>query len=149
MVALSAVMYDHDTLGSLSSHSALAPFNLFFSPARIVQLLTSICPLVWGWATDANLWWIPRFFVNFLNFLQSNWVSLSYMRMQGTSNLHIMLPESKSISCWAVMVLTASTFDHFEKYSTTIITYFFWPVVCGTTKKYQFPIERKANSIPI
>lgn len=70
----------------------LKAIRFFFSPDRIVLLVISVYLLVWGWATDENLWSIPRFLVNFSNSLQSNWVPLSEMRTGGTPNWHMMLP---------------------------------------------------------
>lgn len=94
---LGEILQAYNILGNSFAHLAFSPFNLFFSLVRIVQLVTSIFLLVWGWATNVNLWFIPKFFAKFLNSLQSNWVPLFDMRTWETPNLHIMLPHTKSI----------------------------------------------------
>lgn len=126
---LGEILQAYNILGNSFAHLAFSPFNLFFSQVRIVQLVTSVFLLVWGWATNVNLWFIPKFFAKFLNSLQSNWVPLFDMRTWETPNLHIMLPHQSQSFCRAMMLLIALNFGHFEKYSTAIITYFLWLVV--------------------
>lgn len=53
------------------------------------------------------------------------------MSVLGIPNLQIVLPHTKSITFWAVMVGTASSSGHLEKYSTNTITNFFCPTVFG------------------
>lgn len=149
VATLSVVLQAHIMLGSLSTHPVFAPFSLFFRPVRIVRLVTSICPLVWGWATDANLWSTPEFSANFLNSLLSNWVPLFDIRTREIPNLHIMLPHMKSIIYSAVTLLIALASGHLEKYSIATITYFLWLMVRGKGSRMSIPHWEKGQGAEI
>ena len=124
-------------------------FSLLFSPCTMMRLVTSVCPFVWGWATDVNLSLMPNSEQKALNLSLSNYFPLSVIKVWGMPNLHMTSFQKK---CWiraSVMVGTASTSTHFMKWSTATIRNFFWDVETGNGHRISIPHIAKGHGLPI
>ena len=78
-----------DDVVSSSTQFLFFSSSLLFSPCMIIRLVTSVCPFVWGWATDVNLSLMPNSEQKVLNLLLSNCFPLSVIKVWGMPNLQM------------------------------------------------------------
>src|ERR1039457_6220128 len=95
--------------------------TFFFSPSKIVRLVTSASPLLAGWLTLAKLLWMPRLARKTIGGVAVNCVPFSKMMAYGTPNRQIMFRQMKCFAAAAVISDKASASTHLVKYSTATI----------------------------
>ena len=137
---------------TLLSSSAQFPFlssSLFFNPCMIVLFVTSVCPFVWGCATEVNLSLIPRSEQKFLNFSLPNYFPLFVINVCGIPNLQITSFQKKCCIRASVIVGTAFTSIHLVKWSIATISNFFWAVEMGNGPKMSIPQTANGQGLPI
>ena len=81
------VRYVHKMLGSFSAQLPLAPSSLLFNPFKIVLLMASSCPLLWGYVGVEYLFVMSRSRQKSRKALLSNCSPLSEIKVSGTPNL--------------------------------------------------------------
>lgn len=125
-----------------SAQALLALSSLFFSPCKMVQLVTSVSLFMCGWATMVNLYSIFNSSHIFLNFLPSNYFPLSVNKILGKPKWQIINILLGKILSFLLRNSGQLVLTHLIKqYTLTII--FFYSNSNGKHPRMSIPYWRK------